>query len=149
MAAMTPSDYKRAMRKPVVYFVVCTVTKRIKVGHTERLDDRLAVIQAMSPTMLELRATISGGRREELEVHTRFADEHSHGEWFHGGGLLSAYIESLERVHRPIKINRFRKAAVKKVCRLCGSTEHTKQSKCPSRTDPYWLVKWKTGTLTG
>lgn len=70
------------MSGPVVYAIRCTETGRVKLGWSRDLDRRLAHLRRMSPTPLELVATLDGDRHHELALHRHFAEYRRHGEWF-------------------------------------------------------------------
>lgn len=53
-----------------------------KIGHSEHPEGRLASLMCWSPYPLTIVATIPGHRRLEQRFHAKFADAHSHGEWF-------------------------------------------------------------------
>lgn len=54
----------------------------VKIGSAYSPTSRLDEIQRMSPVPLQVVATIPGGYAVETELHQRFADDRSHGEWF-------------------------------------------------------------------
>jgi hypothetical protein len=57
----------------MIYFVQPTDGGPIKIGTTTNLDGRLRQLEAGYGTPLAVLATIEGGRKEESEIHARFA----------------------------------------------------------------------------
>lgn len=77
-----------------VYFIQGCDTKRIKIGVSENVNQRLKGIQASEP--LKLLAVIkAGGRQLEKELHKRFKKFCVHNEWFSPDPELLQYIEAL------------------------------------------------------
>jgi hypothetical protein len=62
----------------------------VKIGITINLDMRLSGLQ--TPVEPTLYALIDGWRREELELHARFAAYRLRGEWFKKEGELAEWI---------------------------------------------------------
>jgi hypothetical protein len=66
--------------------------KYVKIGITINLDMRLSALQM--PVELTLYALLDGGRREENELHARFAGYRLRGEWFRKEGELAEWINN-------------------------------------------------------
>ena len=56
---------------------------------------RLSLLQTSSPYPLTVLAAIPGGRKDEIELHTRFASLRVRGEWFAAAPELVAFIEGV------------------------------------------------------
>jgi hypothetical protein len=56
----------------MIYFVQLE-SMAIKIGTTENVSERLAQLEDLYKSPVSLLGTIPGGRREELELHRRFA----------------------------------------------------------------------------
>lgn len=72
----------------------------IKIGVSIAPLERLATMQMGCPIPLRILALVDGGTALEREYHQRFAEAHSHGEWFHRSPEILAEIARLneERV---------------------------------------------------
>lgn len=75
-----------------VYFLQCTETQKIKIGHAGDVAQRIREIQVYSPTELRPIALAVGGREREAELHRRYAAVRSHGEWFYPTYALLKFI---------------------------------------------------------
>lgn len=64
----------------VVYFIAGGGL--IKIGKSGNVATRLPLLQCGSPVPLTLLGTRRGYTELEAALHARFADKHSHGEWF-------------------------------------------------------------------
>lgn len=67
----------------------------VKIGCSERPNDRLSTFMTWSPIPLEIAATVPGDFALEKNIHECFADQHSHREWFHPSARLTKLIEDL------------------------------------------------------
>ena len=80
----------------MVYFIIAQKTNRIKIGYSlnkSSTNKRFAQLQtenADTLTMLCMSEYIT-----ELEVHTKFAEQRHHGEWFDVTKELINYIKQL------------------------------------------------------
>lgn len=72
-----------AVARQVVYFVLASNSRKVKIGLTANPELRLATMQTGCPEPLELLGVVAGGRRLETRLHRELADDCSHGEWFH------------------------------------------------------------------
>lgn len=77
-----------------VYFIQNTDTGSIKIGNSVDPGARLKSLQCGSDGQFVLLGSISGGRKEEAEIHTRFASYRMSGEWFNPSKELMEYIKS-------------------------------------------------------
>lgn len=84
---------RKNRRKKDVYFAQGCVTKRIKIGISHNIQNRLTQIVSSEP--LELLGMIKGGGRGmEKELHKQFESLCVHKEWFKPGEELLEYIEN-------------------------------------------------------
>lgn len=79
----------------MIYFIRCTLTGHIKIGHAEDAWRRFTKIQSDTPGELEMLATEAGDLVREAELHAQFATYRTRGEWFGPGEELLSYIGSL------------------------------------------------------
>lgn len=82
----TPT-YKTPPRKGVY---VIGFGPYVKIGMTTNVDLRMTNLQTPEP--VKLFALIDGWRREELELHKRFAEYRLQGEWFLKKDALAEWI---------------------------------------------------------
>lgn len=64
----------------------------IKIGYSQLPTERLLSLSVWSPFVLEMIGTAPGGSREESFLHQRFANLHTHREWFNSSPLLRGTI---------------------------------------------------------
>jgi len=67
-------------RVPCVYFL--SAGRRVKIGHTQDIIDRVGDLQRMNSNTLRLIGVIPGGRELESQIHDKFSGIRLHGEWF-------------------------------------------------------------------
>lgn len=65
----------------------------IKIGESDSVPERLALLSSSSPFPLEVLATLPGGSSEERQLHGVFAPVRLHGEWFEPTASLLALVE--------------------------------------------------------
>jgi hypothetical protein len=82
-AMLTPRAQKFGLPTgPVTYLIrAASATGRIKIGQSIDVRKRLLTLQAASPVLLNVVATLPG-LQHEAELHRRFASQRRHGEWF-------------------------------------------------------------------
>jgi hypothetical protein len=68
----------------VIYFVLNTVTREIKIGYSKSPKNRLAELKTATSHELVKLGEIPGGLEHEAELHARFAKYRVRGEWFTG-----------------------------------------------------------------
>jgi hypothetical protein len=84
---------KKAGDWPVVYFIEAVGCDLIKIGVTRHMMwDRLRQIRSGSPVPVTVIGIIEGDAAIERQLHLRFRDLWSHGEWFRKADELTAYI---------------------------------------------------------
>lgn len=82
-----------------IYFIQCTLTKRIKIGISSDLPARLKNINQGMVAPVTLLGHFQASYRMEGLLHERFAHLRRHMEWFEDGPDLVEYIESQEWEH--------------------------------------------------
>lgn len=83
-------------RKPSqVYFIGAEVTGLIKIGCAVNPQARLRSLQTGSPDRLSIIATVPGDAAMERGLHSQFAADRMHGEWFRQSPALIELIESI------------------------------------------------------
>lgn len=84
------------IRQKVVYFIrPIGMSGPIKIGTSVDPEKRLRDISVWSPLPLEIIGKFPGSAAQENYLHRRFADQHSHGEWFRPSELLLWTIERI------------------------------------------------------
>ena len=78
-----------------IYFIQAGDDGPIKIGITKNVESRREGLQSGSPIVLSLLCAIPGTRANERMLHTHFADDRLHGEWFNPHPELLEYIEGL------------------------------------------------------
>ena len=76
----------------MIYFIQCTVTGYVKVGHSYDPMYRAKTLQVGNPFKLELVATIMGNQTYEAQIHKRLEPYHIRGEWFNPCEEMVEYI---------------------------------------------------------
>jgi len=84
----------------MLYFVLNTRSKAVKIGFSDDPAKRLDDLQIASPDRLKLLGVSPGGRLEEAALHAQFADQHLRGEWFRAAPELLAVAKALCDGHR-------------------------------------------------
>jgi hypothetical protein len=86
-------------RKPpnpavLVYFIRAVTVGLIKIGKADCVHTRFRTLRANSPDTLQLLGCIASenGNGLERELHKRFAEHQSHGEWFRPAPALLEFI---------------------------------------------------------
>lgn len=68
----------------------------VKIGMTQRIEERLTSLNALAAFPLELVATMPGDRHLEARLHHKFIDDRSHGEWFRWSPELQAVMDAIQ-----------------------------------------------------
>lgn len=79
---------------PCVY-VVSGGNRRVKIGYTTDMGNRITALQMASPVRLRILTTCPGDRALEARLHREFRKYRTHGEWF---DLSSANLRRLLRI---------------------------------------------------
>jgi hypothetical protein len=85
-AVVQVQQYLSAERDGTVFIIRCN--DRVKIGFTDNLPGRLRVLKTACPYPIDIILTFEGDRKLEYFLHTLFADQRRHGEWFEEIGLL-------------------------------------------------------------
>lgn len=86
----------RELRGPVtVYFIEASAVGAIKIGASGDLERRFRHLCVGSPTPLTLLLAIPGTLGDERRLHSMFAAERAHGEWFRATPQLRRFIREL------------------------------------------------------
>ncbi|NHT75883.1 GIY-YIG nuclease family protein [Rhizobiaceae bacterium CRRU44] len=93
--AMSPRRNRRTEnRSGSIYFIQSR--RMVKIGFTAgKADQRLRKLQIGSGEPLLLLGSVEGDQIVEKQLHWRFKNHHSHGEWFFIAGSLRTYINKL------------------------------------------------------
>jgi hypothetical protein len=84
------------MKYKFVYFIKPVgMAGPIKIGCAMDLARRLNVLEACSPFLLEVAASVSGGLRLERQLHAYFAAIRVHREWFRAAPDLLDLIKQI------------------------------------------------------
>ena len=85
----------------LVYFVQAGNLPKVKIGYTTgAIRSRMANLQTGSCEVLRLRACIWGGMALEEHLHSKFAADRLHGEWFQLSPEILAFLEMINRDRR-------------------------------------------------
>lgn len=80
-----------------VYFVQAEKSLFIKIGFTERMYSRLAMLQTDNFENLRVVGFLIGAdEMMERELHKRFRADHERGEWFKDSPRLRMYIRNIQ-----------------------------------------------------
>ena len=77
-----------------VYFVQEKSGGPIKIGSSSDPKRRLKELQTGHPRELMILGSMPGGAEIESELHLKFKNLHSHGEWFHDDPALMEFIKN-------------------------------------------------------
>lgn len=83
-----------------VYFVQDGTDGPIKIGLADNPEQRLSSLQVGNPRPLTLLATFQTWepRKDEAQIHARFAEHRIRGEWFHPHPDLMAQVVALQEL---------------------------------------------------
>lgn len=85
----------RTRSRGFIYFLGCGGIPKVKIGWSQRPEKRLHTFSAWCPLELKLLAFVDGTPSDEKRLHTMFAEDWSHCEWFRLSERLSAFIETI------------------------------------------------------
>ena len=78
----------------MIYFFQGEITRRIKIGFTTKfIHSRMGALQIGSPDKLIFIGARPGDERIEYELHNKFRETYSHGEWLNESDELTRYIK--------------------------------------------------------
>lgn len=91
---LLPPELKRQEADERSVYFIQADNGLIKIGVAGSPKDRLRTLRTMSPVALRLVLELPGrGAPGESELHARFAEHRSHGEWFHPAPELISFIQ--------------------------------------------------------
>jgi len=114
-----------------VYFIGNEEVKKIKIGRAVNVKKRFSSIQAHSPVILEVFATIKCDMDYERELHNKFKEDRCHGEWFNLSEKILSFIEDLKNKREKQKA-RYNLPADQKWlmnCKYCNDQINTRKCK--------------------
>lgn len=76
-----------------VYFIQAGESGPIKIGLADNVGRRFSALRVNCPLPLSLLGTVEGGRAKELELHRKFSDVRTQGEWFSPNSALLDWIK--------------------------------------------------------
>lgn len=85
----------RIMKRHVYFIKPIGMDGPIKIGTSHSPLERIKTFATWSPIPLELIGAVPGSHAEETFLHQRFADLHSHLEWFRSSPLLLRTIRRI------------------------------------------------------
>lgn len=84
-----------------IYVIQGEITRRVKIGSSDCIPQRIYAMQSASPDRFLLVYVLEGQTyREERELHARFAQYRLHGEWFSEEVLEHIAALSAEQVEK-------------------------------------------------
>lgn len=86
-----------------VYFILCPLTERVKIGFAGSVEARFAKMRVDCPSDLRLLAVIDGTQADEKALHRQYAALRARGEWFYYIGELRAFIDTLPPYEKSIR----------------------------------------------
>lgn len=94
-ARIAMSIEKNHQRGDVVYFVQETSSDGyIKIGYSNQVSRRIEGLRTDNAHEIKVLLILNGDRKLEHEMHRRFWDSHTHGDWFRQSKDLIDFIES-------------------------------------------------------
>jgi hypothetical protein len=78
-----------------IYFIQWGDGGPIKIGFSDRPDERLAALSTGSPVPLRLLGQMRGNRGLEQALHRKFEEDRVRREWFHPSGALLQYVATV------------------------------------------------------
>ncbi|WP_036010561.1 GIY-YIG nuclease family protein [Bradyrhizobium yuanmingense] len=85
-------EIRASLREAGIY--VIGFSDYLKIGISDCLIDRLIGLQNHLPEQLILYATHRGGRELEGQLHARFREYRTRGEWFKNTGILKEWTDA-------------------------------------------------------
>lgn len=100
----TLQDLKHLRGKPVVYFVQMHDSPYVKIGMTGDFHDRVRSFLALSPINVRVLGIVEDGPYSESDIHVRFSELRTRGEWFRLDAEIAGFIE-IHTIEHPFEIN--------------------------------------------
>lgn len=76
-----------------IYFLLAPMCRRIRIGRSKDVGHRIYEHRNSSPEKLQYLGCVSEDQFKEKDLHRRFSEYRSHGEWFHVDTSLLQFIE--------------------------------------------------------
>jgi len=89
-----PRIVRRDYRDELGFVYVAAAGPHVKIGWAINVEYRLAALQTGCPVRLELLKAFDGSRATEAELHRRFAEQRTTGEWFVREGPVAAWVDA-------------------------------------------------------
>lgn len=96
--AKSPREYAA---RGFVYFIRFDRTKRLKIGYTTKLGERLRTIENTNGERGSLCALLIGSTSLEAKAHNHFRRWRLKGEWFDHTSECAAHVEQFRLEHGP------------------------------------------------
>jgi len=80
-------------QKKLVYFIYAPETKRVKIGISNKPEERIKDLQNNSGAELVLLKCLKGGKTLEERLHHRFDNYRQYGEWFKCDDEMTVWIK--------------------------------------------------------
>jgi hypothetical protein len=103
IAACRDESEKAKAIGEVVYFV--RIGKAIKIGHTKNLNKRLKSFRASSTEIMDVLASVPGGRKIERYFHKLFSHSRIRNEFFKYDFALDCFVNQIKRGELAAAIN--------------------------------------------
>lgn len=87
----------------MVYFIVADEAKLVKIGRAANPTTRLKQLQVACPYPLRVGGVTPGDVEKEAELHERFAEHRTHGEWFHLHESILDFIIEMDEAPKEAK----------------------------------------------
>jgi hypothetical protein len=99
----------------MIYFIQDLESKRIKIGESDDPTIRIKQIMTSLPSKngCEILAVMPGGIKREGELHQKFSQYHSRGEWYEASNEIISFV--LESIKGELNL-----------CRVCGALSLSK-----------------------
>jgi|SRR5215471_13883554 len=78
-----------------VYFIETEGKQYVKIGFSIRPLKRMAEIRSLNPQSLRLLGCIEGTLRTERDLHEKFSEDRTNGEWFYFTPEIQRFVDAL------------------------------------------------------
>lgn len=80
----------------LTYFFLDSVTGRVKIGRSTRIEERKRQLESAFPCSLTVLLLLPDAEWTEMAVHRLFNADRHRGEWFHYSDAMKAFIAEQE-----------------------------------------------------
>lgn len=84
----------------MIYFISAKEANKIKIGFTNNIKKRFSQLQVASPNELQLLLLIEGDEKLEKELHKKFKECRTGGEWFEHTNEISNFISESKTIDK-------------------------------------------------